>query len=150
MLIVCVKIFKHQCCIFSQRSRGVPWFFILSKVSSKIRRVWHLILAYRSSEKLLRPQRNPLRWEVRQPWICSRHQQRSMHSWRLSTTLWSLCHEEGKEDKLDELCLEIQHQRLVCRMACFVSQRFVTSSKTPTSSVKFLRASNPSQKPLGL
>ena len=32
MLIVCVKIFKEECCIFSQRSRGVPWFVLLSKL----------------------------------------------------------------------------------------------------------------------
>ena len=32
VLIVCVKIFKYQCCIFSQKCCGVPWFVFLTKL----------------------------------------------------------------------------------------------------------------------
>ena len=32
VLIVWVKIFKYQCCIFSQRSRDVPWIVLQSKL----------------------------------------------------------------------------------------------------------------------
>ena len=40
--------------------------------------------------------RSFLRWEVRQPWICL--QQLSMRTYRLSATLRSPFHEDGKED----------------------------------------------------
>ena len=38
-LIVDVRIFKYQCCIFSQGSLDVPWFVFL-KLSLYMRRVW--------------------------------------------------------------------------------------------------------------
>ena len=61
-----------------------------------------VVHAYRLSEKPLRPQTNPLRWEVLQPWICLQHQHLSMRTCRLSY-LSGVCHEEGKEGRLDEL-----------------------------------------------
>ena len=71
-----------------------------------------VVHAYRLSEKPLRPQTNPLRWEVLQPWICLQHQHLSMRTCRLSY-LSGVCHEEGKEDRLDELHLEIKNQMLI-------------------------------------
>ena len=32
VLVVRVKIFKYQCCIFSQKCCGVPWFVFLTKL----------------------------------------------------------------------------------------------------------------------
>ena len=69
---------------------------------------WSSCHAYRLSEKPLRPQKNLLRWEVHQPWVCLWHQL-FMHT----CTFRSLCHKEGKEDQLDELHLEIQHHNWV-------------------------------------
>lgn len=72
-----------------------------------------------------------------------------------------VCHEEGKEDPLDELCLKIQDQKLV---SGYVSGQLNKSARRPASSAKalhrprttpaslanFFTEANPFQKPFGL
>ena len=74
-----------------------------------------------------------------QPWICLQHQQVSTHIWRLSY-LSKACHEKGKEDQLDKLCLEIQHQKLVSEYVLGQVNKYARWSASSTKALHHLQS----------
>ena len=66
--------------ILCHLSCDITWIWIHAQNQPKELLAMSMVLASRLCEKLLRPQKNLLRWEVQQPWICLQHQQLSMHT----------------------------------------------------------------------
>lgn len=68
-----------------------------------------------------------------------------MHTYRLSFLL-EVCHEEGKEDQLGEIHLEIQHQKSVSEFAselASISARWLASSAIALQHLQILQPLEP-------